>query len=64
MSSEVMLSYGHGASATPLLGETIGANLRRVAAAHPDAEVLVDVPTSRRWPTRRSTRRPTRSPAA
>ena len=49
MSSEVMLSYSHGASATPLLGETIGANLRRVATAHPDAEVLVDVPTSRRW---------------
>ena len=49
MSSEVTLSYSHGASATPLLGETIGAGLRRVAAAHPDAEVLVDVPTSRRW---------------
>jgi hypothetical protein len=49
MTSEVMLSYSHGASATPLLGETIGANLRRVAAAYPDAEVLVDVPTSRRW---------------
>jgi len=49
MSSEVMLSYSHSVSATPLLGETIGANLRRVAAAHPDAEVLVDVPTSRRW---------------
>ena len=49
MSSEVTLSYSYGASATPLLGETIGANLRRVAAAHPDAEVLVDVPTSRRW---------------
>jgi fatty-acyl-CoA synthase len=49
MSSEIMLSYSHGASATPLLGETIGASLRRVAAEHPDAEVLVDVPTSRRW---------------
>jgi fatty-acyl-CoA synthase len=49
MSSEVKPSYGYGASATPLLGETIGANLRRVAAAHPDAEVLVDVPTGRRW---------------
>jgi fatty-acyl-CoA synthase len=48
MSSEVTLSYSHGASATPLLGETIGVNLRRVAAAHPDAEVLVDVPTGRR----------------
>ncbi|HEX6934798.1 MAG TPA: AMP-binding protein [Streptosporangiaceae bacterium] len=47
--SEVTLSYSHGASARPLLGETIGANLRRMAAAHPDAEVLVDVPTGRRW---------------
>jgi fatty-acyl-CoA synthase len=49
MSSEITLSYSHGASATPLLGETIGASLRRVAAAHPDAEVLVDVPAGRRW---------------
>ena len=48
MSSEVTLSYSHGVSATPLLGETIGANLRRVAATRPDAEVLMDVPTSRR----------------
>jgi fatty-acyl-CoA synthase len=43
------LSYSHGASSTELLGETIGANLRRVAAKHPDAEVLVDSPTGRRW---------------
>jgi fatty-acyl-CoA synthase len=49
MSSEATLSYSHGASASPLLGETIGANLGRVAADHPDAEVLVDVPTVRRW---------------
>ncbi len=49
MSSEVTLSYSYGVSAIPLLGETIGANLRRVAAAHPDGEALVDVPTSRRW---------------
>jgi fatty-acyl-CoA synthase len=49
MSSEATLSYSDGASARPLLGETIGANLRRVAAAFPDAEVLVDVPTGRRW---------------
>src|SRR5215472_9214471 len=49
MSSEATLSYSHGASAIALLGETIGANLRRVAAAYPDAEVLVDVPTGRRW---------------
>jgi fatty-acyl-CoA synthase len=43
------LSYSHGASAQPLLGETIGANLRRVAAAHPGGEAVVDVPTGRRW---------------
>ncbi|MGN6794422.1 MAG: AMP-binding protein [Streptosporangiaceae bacterium] len=49
MSSEATLSYSHGASASPLLGETIGANLGRVAAEHPDAEVLVDVPAGRRW---------------
>jgi fatty-acyl-CoA synthase len=49
MSSEVTLSYSHGASGVALLGETIGANLRRVAGAHPAAEVLVDVPTGRRW---------------
>jgi fatty-acyl-CoA synthase len=49
MSSEVMLSYSHGASGSALLGETIGSNLRRIAAAHPRAEVLVDAPTGRRW---------------
>src|SRR5436190_13542984 len=43
------LSYAHGASAVPLLGETIGANLARTVAAVPDREALVDVPTGRRW---------------
>jgi fatty-acyl-CoA synthase len=43
------LSYSHGASSTELLGETIGANLRRVAAKYPEAEVMVDAPTGRRW---------------
>ena len=47
--SETALSYSHGTSAIPLLGETIGASLRRVAARYPDAEVLVDVPAGRRW---------------
>ncbi len=42
-------SYSHGASGVPLLGETIGANLRRIAATYPDREALVDVPTGRRW---------------
>jgi fatty-acyl-CoA synthase len=43
------ISYSHGVSAQPLLGETIGANLRRIAAAHPGREAVVDVPTGRRW---------------
>jgi fatty-acyl-CoA synthase len=49
MSSSSTLSYSHGVSAVPLLGETIGANLRRIAAAHPDAEALVDASTGQRW---------------
>jgi fatty-acyl-CoA synthase len=42
-------SYAHGVSETPLLGDTIGANLDRAVAAWPDREVLVDVPSGRRW---------------
>jgi fatty-acyl-CoA synthase len=42
-------SYSHGTSATALLGETIGENLRRVAAAFPEREAVVDVPAGRRW---------------
>ena len=34
-------SYSHGASSTPLLGETIGQNLERTVARFPDAEALV-----------------------
>jgi hypothetical protein len=36
-----MLSYASGASAVPLLGETIGQNLRRTMERSPDAEALV-----------------------
>src|SRR3954469_12689789 len=36
-----MLSYAHGASTTPLLGETIGANLERTAARVPGADALI-----------------------
>jgi fatty-acyl-CoA synthase len=43
------LSYSHGASAEPLLGETIGANLHRIAGANGANEALVDVPTGKRW---------------
>ncbi len=34
-------SYAHGTGTTPLLGDTIGENLRRTAAAHPDREAIV-----------------------
>jgi fatty-acyl-CoA synthase len=43
------LSYSHGSSPDPLLGETIGDNLRRVASAHGASEALVDVPSGQRW---------------
>jgi fatty-acyl-CoA synthase len=35
------LSYAHGTSPTPLLGDTIGANLRRTVERHGEAEALV-----------------------
>jgi fatty-acyl-CoA synthase len=35
------LSYSHGASTVPLIGETIGENLERTVARFPDAEALV-----------------------
>ncbi|MGQ0844085.1 MAG: AMP-binding protein [Sporichthyaceae bacterium] len=42
-------SYASGTSSVPLLGETLGATLARIAAAHPDAEAVVDVPAGKRW---------------
>ena len=42
-------SYASATSDTPLLGDTIGANLERTVALHGDREALVDVPTHRRW---------------
>jgi fatty-acyl-CoA synthase len=49
MSGTTQHSYSHGTSATPLLGETIGENLRRVAAGFAEREAVVDVPAGRRW---------------
>jgi fatty-acyl-CoA synthase len=49
MPSTTELSYGHGTSQTPLLGETIGQNLRRIASQSGGNEAVVDVPTGRRW---------------
>jgi fatty-acyl-CoA synthase len=42
-------SYASGTSDVPLLGDTIGDNFDRMAAAQPDAEALVDVPSGLRW---------------
>ncbi|MHB1874075.1 MAG: AMP-binding protein [Streptosporangiaceae bacterium] len=47
--SQATLSYSHGVSSIPLLGETIGANLRRVAAAFGAREARVDVTSGQRW---------------
>jgi fatty-acyl-CoA synthase len=43
------LSYASGASSVPLLGETVGRNLERTAARHPDRDALVEAATGRRW---------------
>ena len=48
MSGGTQLSYSHGTSPAGLLGETIGGNLRRIAAGHPDSEAVVDVLTGSR----------------
>jgi fatty-acyl-CoA synthase len=42
-------SYASGTSDVPLLGDTIGDNFDRTAAARPDGEALVEVATGRRW---------------
>jgi fatty-acyl-CoA synthase len=44
-----MLSYAHGACDQPLLGETIGQNLDRIAARYPDAAALVSRPQGIRY---------------
>jgi fatty-acyl-CoA synthase len=45
----VLPAYASGPSTVPLLGDTIGANLRRAVTGGPDSEALVDVPSGRRW---------------
>jgi fatty-acyl-CoA synthase len=44
-----MISYASGPSATPLLGDTIGAALDRTVAAYGDRDALVDRAAGRRW---------------
>src|SRR5690242_6454690 len=43
------LSYAHGTSTTPLLGETIGENLHRAVREHGDREALVVCHQGVRW---------------
>ena len=49
MTEPAQLSYSHGTAEQTLLGETIGANLTRTAAAFGDRDAVVDVPACRRW---------------
>ncbi|WP_373693516.1 AMP-binding protein [[Mycobacterium] burgundiense] len=46
---EAAASYVKGSTETPLLTETIGANLDRTVAAFGDREALVEVASGRRW---------------
>ncbi|MES9537018.1 MULTISPECIES: AMP-binding protein [unclassified Actinomadura] len=43
------LSYASGISTTPLLGDTIGANLDKTVAAHSERDALVERSSGRRW---------------
>ncbi|WP_406289043.1 AMP-binding protein [Embleya sp. NBC_00896] len=42
-------SYRRGETTPPLPVETIGANLARIAAEHPDRDALVECASGRRW---------------
>jgi fatty-acyl-CoA synthase len=43
------VSYAHGASSTPLVGDTIGANLEGIARRFAEREAMVECATGRRW---------------
>ncbi|GGB43151.1 fatty-acyl-CoA synthase [Flexivirga endophytica] len=42
-------SYASGTSQVPLLGDTIGDNLRRTVELFPERDAMVDMPSGRRW---------------
>ncbi|MGU3432572.1 AMP-binding protein [Actinomycetes bacterium M1A6_2h] len=44
-----MESFASGETHTPLLDETIGANLERTVSRYPDREALVEIASGRRW---------------
>ncbi len=47
--AELTQSYVHGASATPLIGETIGTHLRRIFAKGPDRIAQITRHQNVRW---------------
>ena len=49
MATRTELSYTSAVSSTPLLGDTIGANLDRTVARYPDRLALVDIPAGKRY---------------
>jgi len=49
MTTMSLPSYASGVSDVPLLGETIGANLRRTIREYGERDALVEVRTDRRW---------------
>ncbi|KJL32571.1 AMP-binding protein [Microbacterium azadirachtae] len=49
MRNEAQISYSSGIASTPLLGQTIGEMLDRIADLHPDREALVESASGRRW---------------
>ena len=49
ISASQTLSEARGENAPPLIEETIGANLERIARQHADREALVEVASGRRW---------------
>jgi fatty-acyl-CoA synthase len=49
MATRTELSYTSAVSGTPLLGDTIGANLDRTVASYPGHLALVDIPAGKRY---------------
>ena len=44
-----LVSYVHGSSPTPLIGETLGANFDRIAATYPDRDAVIVRHQDVRW---------------
>jgi fatty-acyl-CoA synthase len=51
------ISYAHGTTLSPLIGETIGSNFDRVAGSYPERDALVVPHQDVRWSYRELARR-------